>query len=66
MFRARVVEALEEEESLCHLASHAATLLDPSSGLESGGSVWGEAHEGTTQGDPESGPYFNVVQSRNM
>lgn len=61
VFRARVVEALEEEESLCHLASHAATLLAPSSGLESGGSVWGEAHEGTTQGDPESGPYFNVA-----
>ena len=61
VFRARVVEALEEEDTLRHLASHAATLLAPSSGLESRGSLWGEAHEGTTQGDPESGPYFNVA-----
>ena len=61
VFRARVVEALEEEDSLRHLASHAATLLAPPSGLESRGYLWGEAHEGTTQGDPESGPYFNVA-----
>lgn len=61
VFRARVVEALEEEDTLRHLASHAATLLAPSSGLESQGNLWGEAHEGTTQGDPESGPYFNVA-----
>ena len=65
VFRARVVEALEEEESLNHLASHAATLLAPSSGLESGGSVWGEAHEGTTQGDPEIAP-ISMLQSRSM
>ena len=59
--RARVVEALEEEDSLRHLALHAATLLAPDSGLESQGHLWGVAHEGTTQGDPESGPYFNVA-----
>ena len=61
VYRARVVEALEEEDSLRHLALHAATLLAPGSGLESQGYLWGEAHEGTTQGDPESGPYFNVA-----
>ena len=59
--RARVVEALEEEDALRHLALHAATLLAPNSGLETQGYLWGEAHEGTTQGDPESGPYFNVA-----
>ena len=61
VYRARVIEALEEEDSLRHLASHAATLLAPHSGLESRGCLWGESHEGTTQGDPESGPYFNVA-----
>ena len=61
VFRARIMEALEEEDSLRHLALHAATLLAPASGLESQGCLWGEAHEGTTQGDPESGPYFNVA-----
>ena len=59
--RARVVEALEEEETLQHLACHAATLLAPASGLESKGRLWGESDEGTTQGDPESGPFFNVA-----
>ena len=61
VFRARVVEALEEEDSLRHLASHAATLLAPASALESKGFIWGESHEGTTQGDPESGPYFCIA-----
>ena len=58
--RARVVEALEEEESLRHLAQLAGILLAPVSGLESGGEFWGEAQEGTTQGDPLSGPFFCV------
>ena len=61
VFRSRVVEALEEEASLRHLACHAATLLAPGSGLESRGALWGESWEGTTQGDPESGPYFSVA-----
>ena len=60
MSRARMVEGLEEEDSLKHLASHAATLYAPASGLESRGSLWGESEEGGTQGDPESGPYFCV------
>ena len=59
--RARVIEALEEVPSLQHLASHAATLLAAGSGLESRGVLWGESWEGTTQGDPESGPYFAVA-----
>ena len=55
-----MVEALEEEESLSHLAQFAGMLLAPVSGLESGGQVWGRAEEGTTQGDPLSGPFFCV------
>ena len=60
MWRARIIQVLEEEETLKHMASHAATLLASSSGLESRGTIWGESEEGTTQGDPESGPYFSV------
>ena len=59
--RARIIEALENEPSLMHLAAHAATILAPSSGLESRGVLWGESNEGTTQGDPESGPYFCIA-----
>ena len=59
--RARIVTALEKEPTLCHLASHAATILAPGSGLESRGVLWGESKEGVTQGDPESGPYFCVA-----
>ena len=40
--RASIIEALEEEPSLNHLAWHAATILAPSTGLETGGYV-GEA-----------------------
>ena len=60
MSRARMVEGLEEDDSLKHLACHAATLYAPASGLESRGTLWGESEEGGTQGDPESGPYFCV------
>ena len=60
VYRARVVNALEEEPTLRHMASHAATVLAPGSGLESRGVLWGESREGATQGDPESGFYFCV------
>ena len=58
--RARIIKVLSEEPSLQHLALHAATVLAPSNGLECGGQLWGEAAEGTTQGDPESGSYFCI------
>ena len=60
MSRARMVHSLEIEPELRHLALHAATVLAPRNGLESGGKLWGEASEGGTQGDPESGPYFCI------
>ena len=66
VFRSRIVEAFEEEASLRHMASHAATLLAPGSGLESRGILWGESWEGATQGDPESGPYFAVAIQKHV
>ena len=59
--RASIIEALEEEPSLNHLAWHAAAVLSPACGLETGGDMWGEWQEGTAQGDPLSAPYFNVA-----
>ena len=59
--RASIIQALEEEPSLSHLAWHAASTLAPSCGLEAGGVKWGGSAEGTAQGDPLSAPYFNVA-----
>ena len=59
--RASIIEALQEEASLQHLAWHAAVTLAPSCGLETGGSRWGGSSEGTAQGDPLSAPYFNIA-----
>ena len=59
--RASIIEALQEDPSLTHLAWHAAATLAPSCGLESRGMRWGESSEGTAQGDPLSAPYFNIA-----
>ena len=59
--RARIIRELAKHPTLSHLAQHAAIVLAPSNGLESGGRLWGEASEGTTQGDPESGAYFCIA-----
>ena len=64
--RASIIEALEQEPSLNHLAWHAAVSLAPSNGLESGGSKWGSSSEGTAQGDPLSAPYFNVAWHKHV
>ena len=64
--RAAIIEALEGEPSLQHLAWHAAVVLAPASGLESGGVRWGESAEGTTQGDPISAPFFNVAWQKEV
>ena len=56
--RSRVLQVLESEEDLKHLAWHAALSLASSNALESGGKVWGHAEEGATQGDPEAGTFF--------
>ena len=59
--RASVIEALEKEPTLRHLAWHAATCLASHTGLESGGTLWGWAGEGQSQGDPEAGSWFSVA-----
>ena len=58
--RSSIVESLEEEPSLQHLAWHAATTLAPVVGLETGGQLWGQGAEGATQGDPEAMAWFCV------
>jgi hypothetical protein len=59
--RAAVIESLESEPTLKHLAWFAATVLAPYSGLETGGRQWGETGEGGPQGGPESSPFFCVA-----
>ena len=59
--RAAVLEALEREPSLRHLAWHQATCQASHTGLESGGKLWGWAGEGQSQGDPEASAWFCVA-----
>ena len=59
--RAAVLEALEREPSLRHLAWHQATCQASHTGLETGGKLWGWAGEGQSQGDPEAGAWFCVA-----
>ena len=56
--RAAIIENLEDEPSLQHLAWFAAVSLVPEVGLENGGVLWGKAKEGETQGDPKAGAVF--------
>ena len=60
MRRSRVIEVLEKEDSLRHLAVSAGVFLAASSGLESRGEMWGSSEEGLAQGDPGSGPWFAI------
>ena len=59
--RARILEVMEGEEDLRHLVWHAAQTLAPATALAHGGKRWGEAPDGTAQGDPESAEYFSVA-----
>ena len=58
--RAAIIENLQAEPSLQHLAWFAALTLSPELGLESGGELWGKACEGETQGDTKAGAFFCV------
>ena len=49
---------MESDEKLRHLVWHAALSLCSPNALETEGKVWGEAREGSRQGDPEAGGYF--------
>jgi hypothetical protein len=57
-YRAAIIEALEAEPTLRHLAWFAAITLAFHDGLETGEKKWGESEEGTTQGGPKSSPWF--------
>ena len=59
--RSSIIEALEREPSLRHLAWHVATCLAATTSLESGGRVWGETGEGHSQGDPEASSCFCIA-----
>ena len=64
--RAAIIEELEEEPTLRHLAWHAATVLAPHHGLEIGGIKWGEQEEGKRQGDGEAPAYFAVAIQKDV
>ena len=64
--RAAVVESLLEVPSLQHLGWHAACVLAPSTILETRGESWGMQVEGGTQGDPETGLFFNVAIQKDV
>ena len=59
--RSSIISSLENEPSLQHLAWHAACVMAPIHGLESGGNRWGTSEEGATQGDPDASPFFCVA-----
>ena len=46
--RAALIDQLEDEPTLHHLAWHAGTTLAPHIGLEAGGEKWGESGDGFT------------------
>ena len=64
--RACILEAVEEEPSLRHLAQHYAATSAAPTALESGGKVWGEGGEGLTQGRPGSSGRFCVGWHREV
>ena len=64
--RAAIIEELEKEPTLRHLAWHAATVLAPHHGLEIGGIKWGEQEEGKRQGDGEAPAYFAVAIQKDV
>ena len=53
--RARIFQVLEGEDSLRHLALHAALSLAPEGALENKGKVLGKSKDGVIQGGPASG-----------
>ena len=59
--RSSIIEGLEREPSLRHLAWHVATCLASTTNLESGGKIWGETGEGHSQGDPEASSCFCIA-----
>ena len=59
--RRACIDAFADEPSLRHLAHFCAVTLAPVNGLETGGTLWGEAAEGDTQGDSAASMRFCVA-----
>ena len=59
--RRATIDAFLEEPTLRHLAHFCAVTLAPVNGLEAGGTMWGEAEEGDTQGDSAASMRFCVA-----
>ena len=64
--RRTVVEELEKVPGLRHLAQHAACCLAAHHTLESGGTAFGEAGQGLTQGDSEASGLYCVGWHRHV
>ena len=60
MSRAAVLETLEGEPDLRHMAWYFASSMAAPTTLESSGKVWGEAGDGLVQGKPSSMAFFCV------
>jgi hypothetical protein len=58
--RAAVLEVLEDQPNLRHMAWSFATSMAPPTTLETGGRVWGESGDGLSQGKPSSGGYYST------
>jgi hypothetical protein len=58
IYRAAIIEVLEQEPDLQHMAWSCATSVAAPTALEVGGKVWGEAGDGVCQGKPSSGGYY--------
>ena len=61
IWRSAIIKALESDPSTQHLSWFAAAVLAPSTGLESGGELWGEQGDGETQGDPKASAFFAMA-----
>ena len=64
--RACMLEELEAEVTLRHLAWHVACMLAPDNPLETKGEVWGEQEEGQIQGSPEASGLFAVGMHKHV
>ena len=61
IWRSAIISALEAEPTLQHLAWFAAVVLAPSTGLETGGQLWGTQGEGKLRAIPRPQPILQQL-----